>query len=71
MKAFAPPAPTVAMETGPLQQRLVALATAISAKADYTTRPVYDSVLLLAPDGGAWAVTVSNTGTLSVAQVTR
>lgn len=67
----APAAPFVAPGSGPIEQRLSQLAAAISRKADVTTEPVYNSIILIAPNGSPWRVSVSNTGVLGVTAVPR
>jgi hypothetical protein len=66
-----PPAPVIAPVSGTPEQRLQQLADAISRKQDRTTEPVYASVMLLAPNGAAWRLSVDNTGALSTSVVTR
>jgi hypothetical protein len=67
----APAAPFVAPASGPIDQRLSQLAAAVSRKADQTTQPVYNSVILIAPNGAPWRVAVSDTGVLSVTAMAR
>ena len=69
--AYAPVAPFIPPFSGDADQRLSALAEVISRKADVTSEPVYSGVILLAPNGTAWTLTVSNTGALSTAAVPR
>jgi hypothetical protein len=71
MSLPAPPAPFVAPASGPIDQRLAQLATAISKKADVTTQPVYNSVILMAPGGAAWRLAVDDAGALAVTAVPR
>jgi hypothetical protein len=66
-----PPAPVIAPISGTIEQRLQQLADAISRKQDRASEPVYASVLLLAPNGAAWRLSVDNTGVLSTAAVPR
>jgi hypothetical protein len=66
-----PPAPLIAPVSGTTEQRLQQLADAISRKQDRASEPVYASVLLLAPNGAAWRLSVDNTGALSTAAVPR
>ena len=65
------PAPTPVPLIGTTDQKLAQLANAISAKADTTLEPTYHALLLMAPDGSTWRVTISNTGTFTAAQVAR
>lgn len=66
-----PPAPLIAPVSGTAEQRLQQLADAISRKQDRTSEPIYASVMLLAPNGATWRVSVDNTGALSTAVVPR
>ena len=47
------------------------LADAISRKADLTSIPTYSAVMLIAPDGSTWNVSVDSAGALVTAQVPR
>ena len=69
--AVRPPQPFAPPLAGSLDQRVAQLATALSKKADHTAEPVYNAVLLIAPGGVVWKLTVTDTGTLAVAQVPR
>lgn len=66
-----PAAPFIAPSSGPIEQRLSQLAAAISRKADQTTQPVYNSVILIAPNGSPWRVSVNDAGVLAVTAVPR
>ncbi len=66
-----PVAPLVIPQAGSVDQRLRVLTQAISKKADQTLEPVYNAVLLMAPGGAVYRVTVSDTGALGVAVVPR
>jgi hypothetical protein len=66
-----PAAPFIAPTGGSIDQRLALVAQALNRKADQTSSPVYSSVILLAPGGGAWQLTVDDTGALSTASVPR
>ena len=66
-----PPTPFVAPASGDLNLRLSQVAAAINRKADITSVPTYSSVHLIAPNGGVWMLSVSNTGTLVVDQMPR
>jgi hypothetical protein len=57
--------------TGTLEQRLRIIAEAINRKADQTQEPVYSAVLLLAPGGATWRVSVNDAGVLSAVVVQR
>jgi hypothetical protein len=69
--AYAPAAPFIAPYSGDLDQRLALLADALSRKADTTSIPTYSAVMLIAPDGSAWRLSVDATGALSTAAVPR
>jgi hypothetical protein len=56
---------------GTLDQRLGALADAINRKPDATLEPTYNAILLRAPDGSTWRVTLTNSGTFTTSQVPR
>jgi hypothetical protein len=66
-----PAAPFIAPYSGDPDQRLAIIADALSRKADQTSEPAYNAVLLRSPDGSTWRVTVSAAGVLTTAQVTR
>jgi hypothetical protein len=65
------PAPTIPPFSGTPDQRLALLADAISRKADNTSIPTYSAVMLIAPDGSTWRLSVDATGALSTAAVPR
>ena len=65
------PAPFIAPSTGDIDQRLHQIANAINRKADVTTQPTYAAVLLMAPNGTVWRLSVDNTGALSTTAVPR
>jgi hypothetical protein len=46
------------------------LAGVVSGKADKTTQPMFNTVLLQAPGGAVWRVSVDDTGALQTAVVT-
>jgi hypothetical protein len=69
--AYAPVAPFVAPFSGDIDQRLSMIADALSRKADTTSIPTYSAVLLIAPNGSAWQLSVDNTGALSTSAVPR
>jgi hypothetical protein len=69
--AYAPPAPFIAPFSGTDDQKFAMLADAISHKADQTAEPVYSAVMLIAPNGSVWRLTVDATGAISTAAVTR
>jgi hypothetical protein len=54
-----------------MDQRLAMVADALSRKADATSIPTYNAVMLIAPNGSAWRLSVDNTGALSTAAVPR
>jgi hypothetical protein len=66
-----PPQPYVPAVVGDTRAQLAALADAISRKADITSEPVYNAVLLMAPGGATWRVTVDDAGALHTAVVPR
>jgi hypothetical protein len=66
-----PPAPLIAPFSGSLDQRLSMLAEAMSRKANMSDEPVYAAVMLIAPNGSTWRLSVSNTGALSTTAVPR
>jgi hypothetical protein len=65
------PAPTPVPLIGTLDQKLAQLVNAISEKANNTLEPTYHAVLLMAPDGSTWRVTINAAGALVTAQVPR
>ena len=69
--AVRPPAPVLPSLFGSIPDQMRQLAEAISRKADVTSEPVYSAVLLLAPDGTTYRVTVDDSGALSTSVVTR
>ena len=69
--AIHPPAPFGPNLTGSPSDQMRQIADALSNKADLTSRPTYASVMLIAPDGSSWNVSVNNAGALVTAQVPR
>jgi len=69
--AVRPPAPFSAQLSGNLQDQVRQVADALSRKADQTLEPVYNAVLLMAPGGAVYRVTVDDTGLLTTAAVPR
>lgn len=65
------PAPLSVPLIGSYEQRMQILADAISRKADQTAEPVYSAVLLQAPGGATWRLTVTDGGGISLARVPR
>jgi hypothetical protein len=63
------PAPFVAPQSGDINQRFALVAAAINGKAPSTTTPAFDSVVLRAPDGSNWVVSVNAAGALITTQV--
>jgi hypothetical protein len=63
------PAPFVAPQSGDINQRFALVAAAINGKAPSTTTPAFDSVVLRAPDGSNWVVSVNASGALITTQV--
>jgi len=70
MPPFAPPR-TVVPTTGSLESRVRVLADVVSRKADQTAQPMFNSVLLQAPGGAVWRVSVDDSGALQTAVVPR
>jgi hypothetical protein len=64
-----PPAPFIAPVAGDMDQRLAQVAQAINRKADATTVPSFSAIILRAPNGSSWQLSVDNTGALSTAVV--
>ena len=60
---FTPP------QSGSLEQRVRLIGEAISKKADVTLEPSYSAVILAAPDGTHWRVSVTPLGALETQQV--
>jgi len=69
--AYRPPAPFPAGLSGSPADQMRQLADALSQKADVTLQPVYSAVLLIAPGGATWRVTVDDAGALETVQVPR
>jgi len=65
-----PPTPVRIPLTGSLESRVRTLADAVSRKADSTAQPMFSAVLLQAPGGAVWKVTVDDAGALQTAVVT-
>jgi len=66
------PVPTFTPPTsGTVEQRIRVLADALSRKADQTLEPVYSAVLLMAPGGAVYRLSVDDTGLLTTAAVAR
>jgi hypothetical protein len=63
------PAPFVAPQSGDINQRFALVAAAINGKAPSTTTPAFDSIVLRAPDGSNWVVSVNVSGALITTQV--
>jgi hypothetical protein len=64
-----PAAPFSAPLSGTFEQRLAAIAAAINRKADATATPSFSAVVLRAPDGSNWQVSVTAAGALVTTQV--
>ena len=70
--AARPPAPYSPQLTSNNPSELLRqIGDALSRKADATTEPVYTAVLLIAPGGTTWRVTVDDAGALGAVQVPR
>lgn len=57
--------------TGSLESRVRVLADAVSRKADQTAEPMFSGVLLRAPGGAVWRVSVDDAGGLTTSVVAR
>jgi hypothetical protein len=60
-----PPAPLQTQTSGSLAQHVRLLTDAVNRKADITVQPTFAAVLLMAPSGGIWRVTVDDAGVIS------
>lgn len=69
--AYHPVPPASVPLTGSLEQRVRLLTDLVSRKADATTQPMFDSVLLHAPGGAVWRVSVDDAGALVATVVSR
>ena len=69
--AVRPPAPFSAQLSGNLQDQVRQVADALSRKADATSEPVYSAVMLIAPGGATYRVSVDDAGVLSAVVVAR
>jgi len=69
--AARPPAPFSPQLSGDLRDQMRRIADALSRKADATTEPTYAAVLLLAPGGATYRLTVDDTGALATVAVAR
>jgi hypothetical protein len=64
-QSFTPPT------SGSLEQRVRIIGEALSRKADLSLEPVYSAVLLVAPGGATWRLSVDDTGAVSTVVVAR
>lgn len=64
-----PPARVRIPLTGSLESRVRTLADVVSQKADSTAQPMFNAVLLQAPGGAVWKVTVDDEGALQTSVV--
>jgi hypothetical protein len=69
--AFPTPPRTIVPTAGPLEARVRVLAQVVSNKADKTAQPMFNAVLLQAPGGAVWRVSVDDTGALQTVVVSR
>jgi len=69
--AYRAPAPFPAGVSASPRDQMRQLADALSKKADATLEPVYSAVLLIAPGGATWRLTVNDAGALGTVQVPR
>ena len=67
-RRFPPPGFTPP-QTGSLEQRVRLIGEAISRKADVNLEPSYSAVILAAPDGTHWRVSVTPLGVLETQKV--
>ena len=61
--------PYIASSSGTVEERLDAMAGALSRKADTNGSPVFVSLVLVAPNGARWLVTVDNLGALKTEEI--
>jgi hypothetical protein len=66
-----PPTTATIPTGGSLESRVRVLAEIVSKKADQTAIPMFSAVMLQAPGGAVWRVTVDDAGGLTTALVTR
>lgn len=66
-----PPAPFPTQLTGSLPDQVRQIGEALSRKADQTLEPVYSAVLLIAPGGAVWRLSVDDAGALRTVVVPR
>lgn len=71
MPARFPPASVTVPTTGSLEARVRVLADALSRKADQTAEPMFAGVLLQAPGGAVWRVSIDDTGSVQTEVVAR
>jgi len=71
MPARFPPTSVTVPTTGSLEARVRVLAEAVSRKADQTAEPMFSSVMLQAPGGAVWRVSISDAGILTTNVVPR
>jgi len=69
--AVRPPAPFSPALTGSPRDQMRQIADALSRKSDATLEPVYTAVLLIAPGGATYRVSVDDAGALSAVVVVR
>lgn len=60
-----PPSPLQTQTSGSIEQHVRLLADAINRKADITVTPTFAAVLLMAPSGRIWRLTVDDAGVIS------
>jgi hypothetical protein len=65
--AYQPPGRFPAQLTGSVPDQLRQIADALSRKANVTSEPVYSAVMLIAPGGAVFRLTVDDTGALATA----
>ena len=66
-----PAAPLLVPTRGTLEERLAVITQAIGRKADATAEPVCSAVLLMAPSGATWRLSVTDAGALTTVAVPR
>ena len=63
------PAPFTAPISGDINQRFTQVADAINRKADAAATPSFSSIVLRAPDGSSWQLSVDAAGAVVTTQV--
>jgi predicted nucleic acid-binding protein len=71
MATVRPAAPLLVPTRGTIEERLQVIVQALGRKAEQTAEPVCSAVLLLAPNGTTYRLSVNDAGTLATAAVPR